>query len=160
MGLARALVARGRTAEAVRLFAAAEAHRPDVEQPVGEVTYAAMIAAIGRTCGATRDIAAAWAEGAALDLAQAVAAALAITCPRTVATGGCAIAPARHREPLTRREREIARLLARGESDRQIAEALSISVGTVGVHVHHILQKLELYSRLQVADWLHAQHPD
>ncbi len=57
-------------------------------------------------------------------------------------------------EPLTRREREIARLLARGDSDRQIADALFITVGTVGVHVHNILQKLGLYSRRQVADRL------
>ena len=60
-------------------------------------------------------------------------------------------------DALTRREREIAQLLARGDSDRQIADALFIGVGTVGGHVHNILQKLDLLSRWQVADWLAAQ---
>ena len=54
---------------------------------------------------------------------------------------------------LTAREREVAALLARECTDRQIAQALSIGVGTVGVHVHHLLRKLDLRSRWQVADW-------
>jgi DNA-binding NarL/FixJ family response regulator len=60
---------------------------------------------------------------------------------------------------LTRRERDVAELLARGHTDRQIADALYISAGTVGVHVHHILGKLGLHSRVQVADWLAGQAP-
>lgn len=59
-----------------------------------------------------------------------------------------------HADGLTRREREVAGLIARGYSDRQIAEALTITVGTVGVHVHRILDKLGLRSRWQVADWM------
>ena len=62
--------------------------------------------------------------------------------------------------PLTRREREIARLLAQGKSDREIAAALFLSAGTVSGHVHHILQKLELSSRHQVAQWLHTHEPE
>jgi len=54
-------------------------------------------------------------------------------------------------EPLTRREAGIAQLLARGYNDRQIAAELVLSVGTVGTHVHHILQKLGVQSRHQVA---------
>lgn len=54
---------------------------------------------------------------------------------------------------LTRREREIAQLLAAGLTNREIAEKLTISVGTVGIHVEHILRKLDLRSRHQVADW-------
>ncbi len=56
--------------------------------------------------------------------------------------------------PLTRRELEVAYLIAEGRTDRQIADALFLSVRTVGVHVHHILQKLELRSRVEVAAWL------
>ena len=67
--------------------------------------------------------------------------------------------PAPDTAPLTRREQEIARLLARGDTDRQIADALFISVGTVGWHVHRILQKLDLQSRHQVAAWLNAREP-
>jgi DNA-binding NarL/FixJ family response regulator len=58
---------------------------------------------------------------------------------------------------LTRRESEIAQFLARGYTDRQIAETLFLTAGTVGWHVHRILQKLELHSRRQLAGWLHAQ---
>lgn len=48
---------------------------------------------------------------------------------------------------LTERERQILRLLAEGPSDREIAERLSISPKTVGVHVSHILAKLDVPSR-------------
>ncbi|HLZ70559.1 MAG TPA: LuxR C-terminal-related transcriptional regulator [Dehalococcoidia bacterium] len=65
--------------------------------------------------------------------------------------------PDRVHEPLTPRERDVTRLLAKGYSDRQIASALAIAVRTVGVHVHHILDKLDLRSRWQVADWA-AEH--
>jgi DNA-binding NarL/FixJ family response regulator len=51
----------------------------------------------------------------------------------------------------------VARLLAREFSDRQIAAALTITEGTAGLHVHHILAKLGFRSRAQVADWAVAQ---
>jgi DNA-binding CsgD family transcriptional regulator len=54
---------------------------------------------------------------------------------------------------LTLREREVARLLASGCSNREIADALIISEGTVEVHVKHILSKLGFRSRAQVAAW-------
>jgi DNA-binding CsgD family transcriptional regulator len=54
---------------------------------------------------------------------------------------------------LTGREREVAGLLAAGRSNREIAETLVISEGTVEVHVKHILGKMELRSRAQVAGW-------
>jgi hypothetical protein len=43
---------------------------------------------------------------------------------------------------LTRREREVAVLMARGLTNRQIADELVIAEGTAGVHVDHILNKL------------------
>ncbi|HVK20235.1 MAG TPA: LuxR C-terminal-related transcriptional regulator [Actinokineospora sp.] len=58
---------------------------------------------------------------------------------------------------LTRREREIAALLATGESNAAIAESLVISVRTVETHVVNIMRKLGLKSRSQVAAALAAE---
>lgn len=52
---------------------------------------------------------------------------------------------------LTEREREILQLLARGESNKAIAQALGISNDTVKQHVRHILTKLNLTSRVEAA---------
>jgi len=49
--------------------------------------------------------------------------------------------------PLTRREQDVLRLLAQGQSNRQIAQVLMVSENTVKTHVRHILEKLELDSR-------------
>ncbi len=58
---------------------------------------------------------------------------------------------------LTRREREVLGLLARGLTNRQIAGALLVSENTAGVHVSNILGKLGLASRTQAAIYA-AQH--
>ena len=52
---------------------------------------------------------------------------------------------------LTDREREILQLLSRGESNKAIAQALHISYDTVKQHVRHILNKLNLSSRVKAA---------
>ncbi len=49
--------------------------------------------------------------------------------------------------PLTKREQDVLRLLALGQSNRQIAQVLMVSENTVKTHVRHILEKLELDSR-------------
>lgn len=54
---------------------------------------------------------------------------------------------------LTEREREVAVLIARGESNRAIAEQLILSERTVTTHVTNILSKLGFTSRTQVATW-------
>jgi non-specific serine/threonine protein kinase len=54
---------------------------------------------------------------------------------------------------LTRREREVAALAAEGKSNREIAEALVISVRTTKTHISHILAKLSLSTRAQLAAW-------
>jgi non-specific serine/threonine protein kinase len=59
--------------------------------------------------------------------------------------------------PLTAREREVARLLARGFSNRQIADELVISLHTAQRHVENILSKLGLSSRTQAATWAIGQ---
>ncbi|MBO2453095.1 AAA family ATPase [Actinomadura barringtoniae] len=63
-------------------------------------------------------------------------------------------------DPLTRRELEVARLVAEGLSNREIADQLVISKRTVGAHVEHILSKLGVSSRLQVAAMLPPAMPD
>jgi len=54
---------------------------------------------------------------------------------------------------LTPREEEILGLLERGYSNKLIARDLDLSVGTVKVHVKHILKKLRLKTRLEAAVW-------
>ena len=53
--------------------------------------------------------------------------------------------------PLTKREQEILALIASGKSNQEIGEILYIAPGTVRVHVHAILQKLEVRDRTQAA---------
>ena len=65
---------------------------------------------------------------------------------------------AEHSEPdvrLTRREAQIAELVAQGLSNKQIAAQLVISQRTAEGHVERIMQKLGATSRTQIARWLH-----
>jgi two-component system, NarL family, response regulator len=57
--------------------------------------------------------------------------------------------PAKPIESLTRREQEILNLIANQKTDREIAEILYITPGTVRVHVHTILHKLGASDRKQ-----------
>jgi DNA-binding NarL/FixJ family response regulator len=59
--------------------------------------------------------------------------------------------------PLTAREREVAVLIARGFTNRQIAETLVIAEATAVRHVANILNKLNLSSRARVAVWAFEQ---
>ncbi len=58
-------------------------------------------------------------------------------------------------ERLTLREREIAELIAVGSTNKEIASRLNIAVHTVKSHVHSVLEKLTLSSRLQIANFVH-----
>jgi DNA-binding NarL/FixJ family response regulator len=57
------------------------------------------------------------------------------------------------RSPLTARQHEVARLIARGYSNQHIADALVLTPGTVANHVQHILERLDVHSRAQIAVW-------
>jgi non-specific serine/threonine protein kinase len=59
----------------------------------------------------------------------------------------------RDRLPLTRREREIAALIARGLTNRQIAAELVIAERTADTHVSNLLGKLGARTRSQIAAW-------
>jgi NarL family two-component system response regulator LiaR len=54
-------------------------------------------------------------------------------------------------DPLTEREVEVLKLIARGLSNQEIAETLVVSTATVYTHVSNILEKLHLASRTQAA---------
>jgi len=58
---------------------------------------------------------------------------------------------------LSERECQVADLVACGESNRQIAARLVVSERTIDTHVSHILRKLSLVSRAQIAAWA-VQH--
>jgi DNA-binding CsgD family transcriptional regulator/tetratricopeptide (TPR) repeat protein len=59
---------------------------------------------------------------------------------------------------LTPRERDVLVLVARGRTDRQVAEALFITERTVGVHVSHILGKLRVARRTEAAAVAYGLH--
>lgn len=59
----------------------------------------------------------------------------------------------RTKGPLTAREREVARLVSEGLSNREIAERLVISERTAEGHAQHIMDKLGFRSRAQIAAW-------
>lgn len=85
----------------------------------------------------------AYTEGAAWDSDYAVAFAL----------GESAGENSHDLPPLTKRELEVAELVSHGRTNRQIATSLFISVRTAEKHVDHILSKLNLSNRSQLAAW-------
>lgn len=154
--LGRVVAAGGRSASAARLFGAGHALRlatGALLPPGGQADYEHDLAAVRGVVG-DAGFARAWAEGeqrpfetlgdetTAQVQAPAPAAAAELRGPNGV---------------LTQREVEVVRLLGQGCSNRQIAAALVVTVGTAGVHVEHILRKLDLQSRHQVAEWARAR---
>jgi DNA-binding CsgD family transcriptional regulator len=67
--------------------------------------------------------------------------------------------PAQSQADLTGRESEIARMVAGGLTNKEIAAELVISGRTVEAHVGHILNKLGLNSRIQLASWVARREP-
>ncbi|WP_063043850.1 protein kinase domain-containing protein [Nocardia pseudovaccinii] len=87
-------------------------------------------------------------EGAALSFDAAIAYALGESVsPEQMETAG---------RKLTKREREVAELIAEGLTNRQIAARLVISPRTAQGHVEHLLTKLGFTSRAQIAAWVAA----
>ena len=62
--------------------------------------------------------------------------------------------------PLTARELQVARLIAAGRSNTDIAAELVISQRTAENHVEHILAKLGFTSRARIAAWVAGSQPD
>jgi two-component system nitrate/nitrite response regulator NarL len=60
---------------------------------------------------------------------------------------------------MTNRELEVIALLGEGLSNKEIATRLNIAVHTVKSHVHNVLEKLALHSRLEVVAFTHKRRP-
>ncbi len=113
----------------------------------------------------------AWAQGRAMSLEQAIAHAvetkdklLAATVQQQTNEDAALSSPPspppsprralqQHFGGLTSREREVARLVAQGKSNRAIAEELVVGVSTMEAHITHIFTKLGFSSRAQIAAW-------
>jgi DNA-binding NarL/FixJ family response regulator len=95
----------------------------------------------------------AWAKGQATTFEQAVEYALGASepTPDEIVTPEEQSVDKPPAYPLTRREREVAELIGRDLTNRQIAKELVLSERTVEKHVANILKKLGLHSREQVA---------
>ncbi len=144
--------AEGQPARALRLAGAAAALRRQAETPLSKVSQQRLDEQLAPAREALGPLAeAAVTEGGALSLYAAIAEALA-TAPPVPATRGPA-----DLETISPRERQVAALIGRGYSNRRVAARLVVGEATVATHVQHILTKLGLRSRAQIAVWS-AQH--
>jgi DNA-binding CsgD family transcriptional regulator len=129
---------------------------------VGDAAYLFPFLVTGvraRLAGPGADKAERWLAEVARALAvQATAQAIVAEADRLLdtAAGGRPVAPW---SPLTAREFEVARLVAAGNTNRQIAAELFLSPKTVGSHVEHILTKLGVARRAEIAAWVAALPP-
>ncbi|MEV6299048.1 AAA family ATPase [Actinoplanes sp. NPDC051861] len=125
---------------------------------------AALVAAAHDAWRATgADLPATWTAGTPPLPRSAAASAggVAVLGRAAVGSGG---APAGRRvmaelSALSARELEVARLVAAGRTDREIAGTLRISPRTAGAHVEHIRTKLGMSKRAQIAGWLARVEP-
>ncbi|MFE3256423.1 LuxR C-terminal-related transcriptional regulator [Nocardia sp. NPDC059091] len=168
-GLAWTVSADGDHERAARLLGAAESLQRStirlahtITVAVGEKERLKVRDALGEEAFRT-----AFGAGASLPLEEAIDYALGRTAaePEPVAPP-----PALKRAPraatatlsetsvLTRRQKDVARLVAAGHSNKRIAADLVISVRTAETHVEHILTKLGLTSRTQLAAWAHEHN--
>src|SRR5215213_10260193 len=157
-GLAAAAASEGSLACAGRLWGAAEAllekievtayiYAPDRSVYQGQVRAA-------RACLDEAAWQTAWTEGRAMTPERAVEYALSKEAEREPPPLVAVPEQPPHDEPterLTAREQDVALLVARGLTNRQIARELSISEHTVANHVRKILKKLGLRSRTQIS---------
>ena len=152
--LGRVALARGDADGAATLLGAAaaiwdEIGMSETQNPFATATTSAEAMRACRRLLGKRAFRRAYRRGAALGTANAVAQALGRTVD--VAKSG---APSGEISPLTRRENEVADLVAEGLTNPQIAERLVISVRTVQGHVENILRKLGVGSRSLIASWV------
>lgn len=69
----------------------------------------------------------------------------------SLAIGGEFAVPGVESSPLTQRQRDVVRLICKGYPNKQIANELCVSVHTIKSHIHSILERLQLQSRLEIA---------
>jgi predicted ATPase/DNA-binding SARP family transcriptional activator/DNA-binding CsgD family transcriptional regulator len=152
-GLACSAASRGEVKRAARLFGAAQTLREAVgyQQPPRERTLGEPYRDAARSRLSEAEWEVAFAEGRDMGLDEAVEYALSEEGPATPLITSPEQSSAEESPPtLTRREREVANLLERRFTNRQIASKLHLSERTVDKHVTNILRKLNLHSREQV----------
>jgi predicted ATPase/DNA-binding CsgD family transcriptional regulator len=140
---------------AARLAAAAEALNEAhglATCPFRESTYAQVLNELGRLRRADPAVARAWSEGRRMTPADAVDYAATQVMPSTTAVRNA------RRDGLSAREAEVAALIARGHTSREIAQTLVISEKTADSHADHIRTKLGLRSRAEIAAWAVTHH--
>jgi predicted ATPase/DNA-binding CsgD family transcriptional regulator len=165
-GLAVLAASAGHFARAARLLGAAARLREAIGAPVHPVDRADHDRAVQASQSALGAGAygAAWSSGQALgvdvviDYAASPDSVQRETTPSSGERTGSEQAVGQQLTVLTAREREVATLIARGLSNRQIAEELVIAERTVTNHVEHIFDKLGFRSRAQVATWITEHH--
>jgi len=179
-GLAEVASLLGQPERSARLFGAVEKLREVGNtriSPLRRAEYERIVGSI-RAHLDEATFAEAWAQGCAMPLEQAIAFAVetkhesppATVRQRTDAQEALsdlplgtlsprspALSPQRvlkqHFGGLTPREREVARLVAQGKSNRAIADELVVGISTVEAHITHIFTKLGFSSRAQIAAW-------
>jgi non-specific serine/threonine protein kinase len=143
--IGRALAMDGQLAQAARLWGAAGSMRDRFGTPMPAHRHKRHATAVeaARTQLGASPFDEAWEAGRTMSAEAAIEDALSEAQPGQ--------APAQH--SLSPREQEVATLIARGLTSRQIAAALIVSEKTVDTHADHIRQKLGLNSRAQIAAW-------
>ncbi len=153
MGLAILLGRQGQLERSARFFGAAAALREAVQEPLEpsvQRVHDEQVTAVRAALGADA-FGVAWAAGQRLTLDQIFAEARAAFCQPITAKSAPALTEPPAASMLTPREREVARLIARGRSNKEIAAELDISPHTAGNHVANIIAKLGVESRAAVA---------
>jgi ATP/maltotriose-dependent transcriptional regulator MalT len=142
--------AKGQGERAARLWGAAEALRKSIGAPLPaseRLDYERSVGAV-RSQLDEAEWEAVFAQGRAMSAEEAAEYALSKEVTHAAERP---LAGPTTSKPLTRREREVADLVAQGLSTRQIAQRLVLSERTVDKHVANLLKKLNLRSRHQVA---------
>jgi len=155
-GFAAAAVADGRERRAARLFGAAEALREITGAHLSILERegtARLVATIRERLGET-SFAAEWAAGRATGTNEAAELALEPTVDQALQSQSTDAGPP---SVLTRREREVAALVARGLTNRDVAAQLVVAERTVETHLEHIFVKLGVQTRSEVAVWVTRQ---
>jgi len=148
-GFAALAAAAGRPRRAARLCGAAEALREITGAPLLDADRAEqerLVGGLGNRLG-ERTFAAEWAAGRATSPEEAARFALRQGNPESAAEA----APGR--PILTRREQDVTALVARGLTNRQVAEQLLVTPRTIETHLEHIFAKLAVQTRTELVAW-------
>lgn len=163
LGMAGVAALRGQPARAARLWGASEILREVFGLPLTPMVrdhydYEGYLAAARAGLGeAAFD--AAWSEGRAMSPEQAIEYALDTERPAPPADPEKGTPDEASPGALTRRQLEVALLVAQGLTNRQVAAELTLSEHTVATHVREILKKLGLQSRTELAARITEQEP-